>query len=91
MRPGRSAGTRRARQGSQGFGFFRLPPGEYAVIVFHDENDNGLLDTGIFGVPVEGYGFSNNAEGFLSAPAWRAARVVLGNADHKRIAISLIY
>lgn len=83
--------TMRARSGAQSFGFFRLPPGEYAVIVFHDENDNGLLDTGILGAPVEGYGFSNNAEGFLSAPSWRAAGVRIGDSDRKRIDISLIY
>ena len=28
----------------------------------HDENDNGKLDTNFMGIPVEGYGFSNNPQ-----------------------------
>ncbi|SMQ93673.1 DUF2141 domain-containing protein [Xanthomonas fragariae] len=40
--------------------FKNLPPGRYAVMVNHDENSNGKLDTNLIGMPVEGYGFSNN-------------------------------
>lgn len=35
-----------------------LPPGQYALAVFHDENDNGRVDTNWAGLPVEGFGFS---------------------------------
>ena len=83
--------TMRARKGSQSLGFLQLPPGDYAVIVFHDENDNGLLDKSALGIPIEGYGFSNNAEGFFSAPSWRAAGIMIGMIDNKRMSISLIY
>ena len=44
--------------------------GEYAVKVFHDENSNEELDTAIFGIPTEAYGFSNNARGKFGAPAF---------------------
>ena len=27
--------------------FKSLPAGDYAVFVFHDENNNGMLDTGL--------------------------------------------
>ena len=37
-----------------------LAPGDYAVQVMHDENDNGDLDSNFVGIPVEGYGFSQN-------------------------------
>jgi uncharacterized protein (DUF2141 family) len=37
-----------------------IPSGKYAVAVFHDENDNNVMDTGAYGIPVEKYGFSNN-------------------------------
>lgn len=40
--------------------FDDVAPGRYAVMVTHDENGNGRLDTNIVGMPVEGYGFSNN-------------------------------
>jgi uncharacterized protein (DUF2141 family) len=80
----------RAAAGSQSIIFTQLNPGRYAVIVFHDENDNGLLDENSWGVPTEGYGFSNNAEGFLSGPSFDAAGVTLDGAGGG-IAISLIY
>ncbi len=43
-------------------------PGRYAVALFHDENDNGVLDTNLMGIPVEGYGFTNNARGTFGPP-----------------------
>ncbi len=39
---------------------FDLPAGTYAIKVFHDENNNGELDTNFIGIPKEGVGFSNN-------------------------------
>jgi uncharacterized protein (DUF2141 family) len=53
--------------------FLDIPPGTYALAVIHDENRNGLLDTNRFGIPREGYGFSNDAKGFLRAPSFSAA------------------
>lgn len=40
--------------------FDDVPAGRYALMVIHDENGNGRLDTNLIGMPVEGYGFSNN-------------------------------
>ena len=40
--------------------FADLPPGDYAVRVLHDENGNGRMDSNPLGMPLEGYGFSNN-------------------------------
>ena len=40
--------------------FADVPSGRYALMVIHDENGNGTLDTNVIGMPVEGYGFSNN-------------------------------
>jgi uncharacterized protein (DUF2141 family) len=80
----------RAAAGAQSTIFTQLRPGCYAVIVFHDENDNGRLDESSWGVPTEGYGFSNDAQGLLTAPSFDAAAVTLDGAD-KDITISLIY
>lgn len=41
------------------FVFQNLKYGKYAVTVFHDENDNGILDHNIFRIPAEPLGFSN--------------------------------
>ena len=42
--------------------FEGLAPGSYAVQVMHDQNGNGELDANFMGMPIEGYGFSNNPE-----------------------------
>ncbi len=44
--------------------------GEYGVKVFHDENSNGELDTAMFGIPKEAYGFSNNARSTFGPPKY---------------------
>ena len=50
-----------------------LPPGTYAIGIFHDVNLNNKMDNNFFGVPKEQYGFSNNASAFLGPPAFEAA------------------
>ena len=45
--------------------FKNLPTGTYAVQYYHDENNNSKMDTGMFGRPEEGYGYSNDARGFM--------------------------
>jgi uncharacterized protein (DUF2141 family) len=80
----------RAIAGTQTVVFTELKPGAYAVITFHDENDNGKLDENALGLPTEGYGFSNDAEGFFAAPSFKAAAVTLGSHD-KAIGITLKY
>jgi uncharacterized protein (DUF2141 family) len=48
--------------------------GTYAVAVFHDENDNGKLDTNILGLPIEGVGTSNNKRPLIGPPTWDGAK-----------------
>jgi uncharacterized protein (DUF2141 family) len=56
--------------------FTDLPFGTYAISVFHDENENGQLDTGIFGIPKEPYGFGNNAMGAFGPPDFNEASII---------------
>ncbi|MDR0543278.1 MAG: DUF2141 domain-containing protein [Dysgonamonadaceae bacterium] len=67
--------------------FEDIPDGEYAVSLFHDENGNGKLDTGLFGIPVEKYGFSNNAKGQYGPPSYEDCRFVI--EEDMKIVISL--
>jgi uncharacterized protein (DUF2141 family) len=53
--------------------FKDIPPGTYAMVVIHDENMNGKLDTNLLGIPTEGYGFSNDAKGVVGSPSFSAA------------------
>jgi len=54
--------------------FEELPFGIYAIKVFHDENNNGELDTNFLGIPSEDYGFSNNAKGSFGPASWEDAQ-----------------
>lgn len=54
-----------------------LPPGRYAVSLFHDENGNGKLDTNVVGMPTERYGFSRDARGRMGPPSFADAAVEL--------------
>jgi len=53
--------------------FEAILPGTYALVVVHDENSNGKLDTDWLGIPTEGYGFSNDAKALLGTPSFAAA------------------
>lgn len=70
-----AAQWRMAEPGTLRFTFPGLKPGRYAVAVYHDENDNGELDTNLLGMPIEGFGFSNDARGFAGPPDFDAAAV----------------
>lgn len=65
-----------------------LPIGFYAVKVFHDENNNNDLDTNILGIPVEDYGFSNNASGLFGPPSWKDAKLMIKD-DYPVIIINM--
>ena len=56
-----SATIVKAKEGTVSVKFSDIEAGDYAIRYFHDENNNGSMDTNLFGLPVEGYGFSNNA------------------------------
>lgn len=67
-----------ASVGSMTLTFQGLEPGEYAVQIFHDENDNGEMDSNLFGIPSEGYGFSNGAKASFGPPKFSEMKVVVG-------------
>ncbi len=51
-------------------------PGTYAIAFGHDENSNGRVDQGFLGIPLEGYGFSNDVRPVLSAPGFEPCSFV---------------
>ena len=51
----------------------QVPPGRYALVALHDENSNHKIDRNLFGIPKEGFGFSNNPKVLLSAPSFDTA------------------
>ena len=57
--------------------------GKYAVVVYHDENDNHKFDRNWVGLPTEGFGVSNNPSLFLAAPKFEESSFeVNGEVTH---------
>lgn len=54
--------------------FKEVPPGVYGISAFHDEDNDGKLNTNVVGYPTEEYCASNNARNMFSAPSWKDAK-----------------
>ena len=54
--------------------FVKIPFGEYAIKIYHDEDNDNELDTNFLGMPTEEYGFSNNARGSFGPASWEDAK-----------------
>ena len=67
--------------------FKDIPDGEYAIKLYHDDNDNNKMDSNMFGIPKEGYGFSNNG-GSFGAPDYVDAKITV--LKSKNIEITLL-
>jgi uncharacterized protein (DUF2141 family) len=54
--------------------FKDVPAGTYGISAFHDEDNDGKLNTNLVGYPTEEYCSSNNARNMFSAPSWKDAK-----------------
>ena len=54
-----------------------IKPGVYAVKMFQDFNRNGKFDVNWLGLPIEKYGFSNDARPTFSEPSFDATKFEL--------------
>jgi uncharacterized protein (DUF2141 family) len=64
--------------------------GNYAVAVLHDEDNDGKMKTGIFGIPEEGYAVSNDAKGTFGPPSFNDAKIFL-RTDTLAIKVKMRY
>lgn len=69
--------------------FRNVPPGRYAVAVFHDANGNRRLDT-FMGIPREGFGFSRNPVIRFGAPRFDKVNIDLA-PGFSRTSVTLQY
>lgn len=60
--------------------FENIEPGEYAIICFHDSNDNDKMDFQDNGMPIEDYGMSNNVMSF-GPPKYADAKFEVSTED----------
>jgi uncharacterized protein (DUF2141 family) len=69
--------------------FSGVPAGTYAVAVFHAEHNETQMETGLFGKPKQGYGFSNNPSSMFGPPSFdSAAFTYSGGALHVPVRLS---
>lgn len=66
-----------------------LPPGRYAVTVYLDENGNHKLDAGLFGIPREPVGASNNPRPRMGPPRFTDCAFQMGS-NPQTITINLV-
>ena len=76
-----------AGKGIQKIDLGSFPRGKYAIAVYHDANKDGKLNTNRFGIPVEGYAFSNNVRGYFGPPDFEDAALVLEGKKELRVAL----
>ena len=67
-------GSTAIKSNTASFTFSDIPKGEYTVMVYHDENNNGKLDKNFIGMPKEPVACSNNAKGFMGPPKYDDAK-----------------
>ena len=70
--------------------FKKIPQGVYTVQLLHDENMNGKMDKNFFGMPLEGYGMSNNPGKRMSKPGFDETNFQI-NQPECAIEIRMIY
>lgn len=68
--------------------FKDLPAGDYAVGALHDEDGDGVMDTGFLGIALEGYGFSQVKKVPLGRPAFEDASV---HVEASRRSYAVVY
>ncbi|WP_179018730.1 DUF2141 domain-containing protein [Winogradskyella forsetii] len=60
--------------------FENVKPGEYAIIAYHDVNENNKMDFSDNGMPLESYGISNNEMSF-GPPQYSDAKFKVDGKD----------
>ncbi len=81
--------TAKIVDGSSTVIFESLPPGEYAVNILHDEDENGKIKKGLV-LPKEGIGFSNyESIGMFNKPKFSGAEIIL--KSDTTVQVKIIY
>ena len=69
----------------------RVAPGTYAVAVLHDEDGDKAMKTGLFGIPKEGYGASQDARGNFGPPPFDGAKFAIRPGRRVTTRIKMAY
>ena len=68
-----------------------LPVGQYGISLLDDENKNKLMDYSFFGIPEEGFGFSNFVHTGFSKPDLKVFTISIQNQKEQSINFKIRY
>jgi len=71
------SGAVEAKEIHQSIQINNLEPGKFAIVLLHDQNRSKSMDKNFFGIPKEGFGFSNNPTIYLGPPSFEKAHFEL--------------
>ena len=66
-----------------------LPAGTYAVALYQDQNNNGLMDKNWIGIPTEPLGFSNAQLRTFGPPSFKACAFTITTGENTNLSIPL--
>lgn len=65
--------------------FEDLLPGNYAIAVYHDEDEDGEIETNFIGIPKEGTGSSNNPKARMGPPRYEDCKFDIATTNYLKI------
>lgn len=65
-----------------------LDAGRYAIAIYHDENEDVVLNRNVFGIPKEGFGFSRNPRIRFGPPKFEDAAFTVRGESSLRIKVN---
>ena len=68
-----------------------LPPGEYGISILDDKNKSGEMEYNFFGIPNEGFGFSNYFHSGIFSPNFDAFKFLLKKGKSSFVKIKMKY
>jgi len=68
-----------------------LPVGKYGISLLDDENKNKLMDYSFFGIPEEGFGFSNFEHTGFSKPDLKVFTISIQSNKEQSISFKVRY
>ncbi|MCG1036681.1 DUF2141 domain-containing protein [Polaribacter sargassicola] len=74
------ASASKIKEGKSVVTFKNVEVGEYAIICYHDKNNNEKMDFNSYGMPMEDYGASNNVMNF-GPPNYEDAKFTVSDKD----------
>jgi len=69
----------------------QIKPGRYGISVLHDENNNGKMDYNFFGIPNEGFGFSDYYHRGIKKPHFDDFNFYIEKNEMKKIIVIMKY